>query len=239
MNRRTSTFLVVAVALLLAGCGPFAVGGPDQAGGSGIYVVDADGSGMTGLTDGMGMNPAWSPDGRRIAFGGLREDFREAIYVMNADGSDRTEIATTRDGAHAPAWSPDGERIAFVTIEGGVYVVGVDGSDLTEIARATPATGEGGGADAAVVSFAFDWRPAWSPDGARLAIVSGNAAAPQVFVVNADGSGLAQLTDLPGQAVGPAWSPDGEVIAFVATDGASACRHRLAVSTPSSRTGRG
>ena len=140
---------------------------------------------------------------------------------MNADGSDRTEIATTKDGARAPSWSPDGERIAFVTIEGGVYVVGADGSGLTEIARATPATGGGSGADAVVVSVSFDWRPAWSPDGAQLAIVSGNAAAPQVFVVNADGSGLAQLTDLPGQAVGPAWSPDGEAIAFVATDGAA------------------
>jgi TolB protein len=84
--------------------------------------MNADGSGEEQLTDLEGYNsnaPAWSPNGRKIAFhsnrgGGVGES---DIYVMNADGSEQTRLtnltALGLGGAHFASWSPDGEKVVF------------------------------------------------------------------------------------------------------------------------------
>ena len=77
--------------------------------------MNADGTGLTQLTHNSDNNfaPAWSPDGRRLAFLSSRDgDFE--IYVMNADGTNQTQLTHTNyEGAGRPAWSPDGRRLAF------------------------------------------------------------------------------------------------------------------------------
>ncbi len=78
------------------------------ASGGDIYVVDADGSNLTHLT--QGMDPAWSPDGSKIAF--ARWTTPWGIYVMNADGGDDTLVFSS-SVARSPVWSPDGTLIAF------------------------------------------------------------------------------------------------------------------------------
>jgi TolB protein len=174
--------------------------------GKALYVMNADGSGLRIVARVEALTtPAWSPDGREIVYG------RNGVYVMNADGSGQRQLA--RRGS-APAWSPDGRRIAFV-ITGKLYVVNADGSGhrtLTRLGR--------GGSGASL---------AWSPDGRKLLLVVKSISAPgcgycsRLWVLNADGSGLRDLTRNLGGSRGfgawPAsdavWSPDGRKIAFV------------------------
>jgi TolB protein len=174
--------------------------------GKALYVMNADGSGLriVARVDRL-TTPAWSPDGREIVYG------RNGVYVMNADGSGQRQLA--RRGS-APAWSPDGRRIAFV-ITGKLYVVNADGSGH----RTLPRLGRGGGGASL----------AWSPDGRKLLLVVTSISAPgcgycsRLWVLNADGSGLRDLTRNLGGSRGfgawPAsdavWSPDGRKIAFV------------------------
>ena len=116
-----------------------------ESGGDGdadIYVMNADGSEVTRLTDNNAADyfPAWSPDGRRIAFSSDRDgDYRDGnrdIYVMNADGSGVTRLTDDDARDDDPAWSPDGQRIAFRYDREGnadIYVMNADGSEVTRL----------------------------------------------------------------------------------------------------------
>jgi TolB protein len=184
-----------------------------------IYLAHADGSAAVRLASGSW--PAWSPDGRRIAF--HREgDFPWGdgeIRVIDADGSNETALVR----GEFPVWSPDGARIAFADGE-GISVMNVDGSGVTRLLR-----GDFLGGDP-------DWsaigKPAWSPDGGIAFEHSGDGdiTPAQIYVMNADGSGPRRLTSVRGTQVAesdPAWSPDGTRIVFwsygfgIATVGAS------------------
>ena len=146
--------------------------------GRALYVMNADGSGLRIVARvGRLSAPAWSPDGRRIVFSD------GAVYVVNADGSGQRTLA--RSG-NAPAWSPDGRRIAFV-ITTKLYVANADGTGHRTLTRLR---GFGG----VVVALA------WSPDGRKLLFLAEHMSAPRcgycdrLWVLNADGSGLRDLT---------------------------------------------
>jgi len=161
-----------------------------------IYVVKSNGTGLTRLTGGW--QPAWSPDGARIAF--TRSD---AVYVMKADGTGVTRLTTDTALDGAPAWSPDGTRIAFESTRDGnfeIYVMNANGSNPVRLTN----------------DPAFDGEPAWSPDGSKIAFVSERSGLDRIYVMNANGSGLIQLTNNSQLTVdvGPAWSPDGGTLAF-------------------------
>ena len=175
----------------------------DRDGNSEIYVINADGSGVTNLTNTPGDSerfPAWSPDGSRIVFDSYRDRSGE-IYVMNADGSGATNLTNTPgDSEHSPAWSPDGSRIVFLSYRGdghhGVYVMNADGSGETRLMN--------------IKASGSNSRPAWSPDGSRIAFHSARNGSLELSVMNADGTGAANLS------VGGfhSWSPDGRRIVF-------------------------
>jgi Tol biopolymer transport system component len=179
----------------------------------GLAIVNPDGSGTTYIPHtGDANSPAWSPDGRKLAFQG-ENGGDEDIYVINGDGSGRTELTFSSAFDGDPAWSPDGRSIAFESTRGGnsdVFVIDVNGVKETQLTT-TPG---------------FDGDPAWSPDGSKIVFTSVRDGNEEIYVMNTDGSGETRLTNDAGvvknidtDAVDqdPAWSPDGRSIAFEST----------------------
>ena len=147
-------------------------------------------------------SPAWSPDGRKIAFAR-----GSTIYVMNADGSAQTRL-TGDFAATSPAWSPDGTKIAFAgpgrrPNTRQIHVMNADGTGLTRIPPSS------------VLPWT-SWSPAWSPDGTRIAFVSDrDFVGDRIYMMNADGSDWRRLTAEPSVFdMDPAWSANGTKIAF-------------------------
>jgi Tol biopolymer transport system component len=156
--------------------------------------------------------PAWSPDGRKLAFVSERDGNAE-IYVMNADGSAQENLTRQPATDSHPSWSRDGRRIVFVSRRDGnaeIYVMNADGSGLRNLTR-TPSD---------------DLDPAWSPDGRAIAFVQkkcmpnprdrrcATSYETYLYVVNADGSGLRRLTTRRAHVFNPSWSADGKTIRY-------------------------
>jgi hypothetical protein len=173
-----------------------------------------DGDGLEVRLIGPGTEPAWSPDGRRLAF--VQGD---AIWVMNTDGSGRQRLTdpasdmwTSPDGGRfpgqrdgTPVWAPDGTRIAFNRLYGGydrrLYSIPASGGTATTI-----------------IDLRYEWFYDWSPDGTRLVGTSasqgqGGFMRQTLQVTTADGGERWFLPGLSGALDTPAWSPAGDRLA--------------------------
>jgi TolB protein len=129
------------------------------------------------------------------------------LYVINADGSDLTEISVGPGNNLWADWSPDGMSIAFVSDRDGndeIYVARVDGSNVVRLTQ----------------DSARDRFPRWSPNGQRILFVSDRDGPPRLFTIRPDGQGLSPITDKEGQDGVAAWAAGGEWILFATTRGA-------------------
>jgi Tol biopolymer transport system component len=181
-----------------------------------VFTMNADGSGVTRLTNNPGVDGGarWSPDGSRIAFSSLRQGSRE-IWVMNADGTDQRKLTSLGVATNMPDWSPAGDRIAFHASRGDgnwdIYVMNADGSGIQRITSANSHV-----------------RPRWSPDGMSILVQWFEDTAPcacvgslpvcpcdgRLAVMNPDGSNLKLLPRIGLDDGWGEWSPDGRRIVF-------------------------
>ena len=167
-----------------------------------IYVVDPDSNNQTRITYNSVVDdhPTWSPDGRKIAFVSERPAGGFAIFIMNADGTNKTEITPISYSiwdhwSWSMSWSPDGNRIAFQD-DGHIFVVNVDGSGRKNLTADNPH----GGA-----------MPVWSPDGSKILFSSWT-----LHTINPDGTNLTPLQNggANGYEDSPDWSPMGNKIVY-------------------------
>jgi TolB protein len=159
-----------------------------------IYISDYDGANARRITinRNLNINPAWSPDGRSIAYTSYRSGLPDIIVSHIYAGT--MDVLTKNAGNNfVPQFSPDGTRVLFLSTRDGnpeIYVMNRDGSDLRRLTN-NPAT---------------DGSPTWSPNGAQVAFTSDRTGPPQVYVMNVDGSGLRRVSS-ESYADRATWSP--------------------------------
>jgi tricorn protease-like protein len=193
-----------------------------------IYSADADGGNERRLTNlgGMETAPAWSPDGKQIAFiatvdrtdqdscsagsGGLICE--SELYTMNVDGTNLRRVTNAAGEEFDPSWSPDGSRIVFRSrrpLPSGnfsqLYVINADGTGEKQLTS-----------DAA--SF-MDVQ--WSPSGNNIIFTRSTQRENQIYVMDVDKDNMRQVTKNTRMNSLPAWSPDGGRIAFISFSTAS------------------
>ena len=189
--------------------------------GNGLYVMNADGTGpATRLTDPAtatggfaDLSSSWSPDGTKIFFTRSFPAANGEIYAMNADGSNQVNLTNIASQEVAPVMSPDGRKILFhsnlnpAPLSPGdrdIYSMNPDGSNVQNVTNDS-------------ISDRNDLYPNWSPDGTQFVFerLTTNFANSNIYKMNADGTGLTQLTfAISGLNRFPVWSPDGTRISF-------------------------
>ncbi|MFO1469103.1 MAG: amidohydrolase family protein [Steroidobacteraceae bacterium] len=172
----------------------------------GLYVMPLSGGAARQIVSPAydAQQPAWSPDGRHIAFQS-NHDGHWRIWIVDPDGEHARALSSDIQDEREPAWSPDGGAIAFTTSRDGKF--DVFSRRLADGALTRLSVGPGGNS-----------RPSWSPDGSQIAYVSDRPGATGVYVAGRDG-GERQVADAKVMAFGmtvpmgtPTWTPDGKAV---------------------------
>ena len=161
-----------------------------------LYIADYDGENQRRVTVSktLNINPAWSPDGRSIAYTSYRRGGGQ-IFVSHIFQALLDELTKGEKVGEnwLPAWSPDGTRLCFTSTRDGnseIYVMNRDGSNVRRLTRHP----------------GIDISPTWSPPGTQIAFVSDRGGDPHIYIMDADGSGSPTLLTRE-YSDRPTWSP--------------------------------
>lgn len=148
-----------------------------------IFVMNTDGSGLKALTNDDTLafyNPLWSPDGKKIVYYVEKGDNKDQIWTMNADGSEQKLLTNNIGHNFYPSWSADGKQIIFCSNRDGenqvIYSMNADGSNIKRLLKTN------------------SFYAKFSPNGKKIAFISGKFPNSSIFIADADGSNEINLT---------------------------------------------
>ncbi len=172
-----------------------------------LRIADADGEGGQVALNSMEpiISPAWSPDGRELAYVSF-ESQKAVVYVQDTSSGKRRALANFRGSNSAPAWSPDGQTLAVtLSRDGGsqLYLIGRNGDNVRRLTQ----------------SIGIDTEPAFSPDGRFVYFVSDRGGSPQIYRTAVTGGNAERITFAGSYNISPAISPDGRSLAYIARQG--------------------
>lgn len=182
-----------------------------------LIVADADGENAATIAESAYplMSPAWSPDGRRIAYVSFEDRDRSVIYVQTVSTGNRERVSSRPGNNQSPEFSPDGRELALtLNVDDGnfnVYTLNLAGQVLSRITR----------------SSSIDTEAVWSPNGRQLYFLSDRSGSPQIYRIDALPGNRAQRITIEGRSNSrPRISPDGSQLAMIHRD--SQGRDRIA-----------
>ncbi len=168
--------------------------------GGGLWIINTNGTGLTELYQGSGLDPCFSPDGSQIVFATNSSTSGTDISIVNANGSNQRYLTSTGNQGKEnryPAFSPDGTKIVFTSNRDAVtnyeiYVMDADGTHVTRLTN----------------NAAGDLYARFSPDGQKIAFYSNRDGHEAIFTMNADGSAQTRITSASVVSVDPSWGID-------------------------------
>jgi TolB protein len=174
-----------------------------------LHVTDADGEGgQVALTSAEPIiSPAWSPDGKRLAYVSF-EDQKAVVWSQLLATGERRRVANFRGSNSAPAWSPDGQRLVVTLSQDGLaqlYSVPAIGGTPERLTR----------------SGAIDTEAAFAPDGKSLFFVSDRGGGPQIYRMGLGGGAAERISFTGNYNISPSISPDGRLMAFISRQGSA------------------
>jgi TolB protein len=202
-------YLACVACALFVGAGVIASAGDqivipsNRTGDCELFLIDLAGGEAKNLTNNKAEDryPAWSPDGKKIAFVSNRDGSQHHIYVMDADGGNVKQLTKGADRfCYAPSWSPDGTKIAHIARNdsgAATMIMDADGGNAKKLAENC-------------------WDPQWSPNGKKIVFTRLMTGGFHIHVMDADGSNQKDL-DTANNTLGfsyPNWSPDGKKIVY-------------------------
>lgn len=168
-----------------------------------LQIADADGQNPQVMLRSKHsiISPAWSPDGKRLAYVSF-ELGKPVVYVQTLASGQRTPVANFKGNNSAPAWAPNGNQLAVVLSRDGIsqiYTMNLDGSGLRRVMR----------------SPLIDTEPQYTPDGGSLVFTSDRGGSPQIYRVPVSGGEAQRVTFNGSYNISPSLSPDGNNLVYV------------------------